>query len=360
MVKRVKERNITLDIIRLFALFSVVSVHFFMNSKFYDLKVSGLSMLIMIIFQSFFLICVPLFLILTGYLQNKKKLEKSYYKGIKKILIIYLITSIIFSIFTKALLSRPMSLKIFIFNLLSFKGSDYAWYIEMYIGLFLLIPFLNIIFNKLNEKESKYLLLTMIVLVALPAVLNIYKFDDITWWTKPCISNKYTKLVPNFWTGIYPIMYYYLGAYLSKYKVNLSTKKNIIYLVISTILFGLFNFWRSNGHKYIFSSWNRYQSLFILIIAFLTFNLLLKIKIKKPSNKTLFIFKLTTDSVLGAYLLSNMFDLCVYKVLNEHVVNIFNRWMYAPITVIIVFILSLGVSICIELIYRLIKNKKIA
>lgn len=79
-MKKINTRNITLDIIRLVALLFVISVHFFMNSKFYTVKVSGINMLIMIIFQSLFLVCVPLFLILTGYLQ--KKLEKKYYKGI--------------------------------------------------------------------------------------------------------------------------------------------------------------------------------------------------------------------------------------------------------------------------------------
>jgi hypothetical protein len=32
--------------------------------------------------------------------------------------------------------------------------------------------------------------------------------------------------------------------------------------------------------------------------------------------------------------------------------------MYAPLAIIVVFICSLGLSICVELIYRLIKNKK--
>jgi surface polysaccharide O-acyltransferase-like enzyme len=357
-MKKVKTRNITLDIIRLVALFFVISVHFFMNSKFYTVKVSGIKMLIMIIFQSLFLVCVPLFLILTGYLQNKKKLEKKYYKGIIKILLVYLIMSIIYSVFIKLFVNKPMNIKMFILNLLKFKGTDYAWYIEMYIGLFLLIPFLNIIFNKLSEKENKYLLLTLIGLVCIPSVLNIYRFDSITWFKQPCISNKYVKLVPSFWTGIYPILYYYLGAYLSKYKLNISIKKNILYIVILTILFGCFNFYRSWGHTYIFSSWNRYSSLFIFILGLLIFNLLLNIKINKPSKRVEYIFKLTTDSVLGAYLISNMFDRVVYKVLNEHVSNILNRWMYAPLAIIVVFICSLGLSICVELIYRLIKNKK--
>ena len=354
-----KQRNITLDIIRLVALFCVVGVHFFYNSGFYNLNVSGIKMLIMIFAQSFFLICVPLFIILTGYLQNKKELKDGYYKGLKKILIIYFVFSLFFSVFVKFYLGKPMNLKIFIFNLLRFKGSKYGWYIEMYIGLFLLIPFLNLIFNNLNQKNTKKLIGTMLILVGIPCVLNIFNFDSFSWWKQPSISNEYSKIFPAYWTGLYPLMYYFIGAYLSKYEVKISTKKNILYLLLSIILFGLFNYYRSYGAKYIFSTWNDYSSLFVFIIAVLTFNLLLKIKINNPSKKTEYLFKLTTDSVLGAYLISAMFDLYVYKKLARLVPHIRDRFVYAPVTVLIVFVASLLLSIFVELIYRLITKKTI-
>ena len=354
-----KKRNITLDIIRAFALFCVVGVHFFLNSNFYNIKVSGIKMLVMIIFQSFFLVCVPLFLILTGYLQNRKELTKDYYKGIKKIIITYLIFSLIFSVFVKLYLHRNINLKVFILNLLRFKGTDYGWYIEMYIGLFLLIPFLNLVFNNIDQDKAKKLLITMVVLVGIPSVLNIFNFGSLSWWKQPSSSAKYAKIFPGYWMSIYPIMYYYLGAYLSRYKVKLSTKKNIILLIISTILFGLFNYYRSYGANYVFSSWNNYSSLFIFIIAFLTFNLMLKIDIKNPSKKLQYICKLSTDSVLGAYLISAMFDIFVYRRLAYIAVHTRDRFVYAPITILIVFTASLLFSMCVELVYRLIKTKKI-
>jgi len=81
----VKKRNPSLDIIRCIALFSVISVHFFLNNGFYGEIVIGKTMYIATIFRSMFMVCVPLFLVLTGYLMSGKKLSKTYYLGIKKL-----------------------------------------------------------------------------------------------------------------------------------------------------------------------------------------------------------------------------------------------------------------------------------
>lgn len=61
------KRDIKLDIIRIFSLLCVISVHFLLNSGFYEETVEGKKMLIMCIYRMFFIICVPMFITLTGY-----------------------------------------------------------------------------------------------------------------------------------------------------------------------------------------------------------------------------------------------------------------------------------------------------
>lgn len=75
------KRNLNLDLIRSIAVFSVLSVHFFLNNGFYEYPVDGGRMYMMVAMRTFFMICVPLFLILTGYLMNKKKLSIEYFSG---------------------------------------------------------------------------------------------------------------------------------------------------------------------------------------------------------------------------------------------------------------------------------------
>ena len=108
--KRVRDPK--LDIIRIFALICVVGVHFFLNSGFYDVPIVGKRMYVASVVRAFFITCVPLFLMLTGYLVNKKQLSKKYYKGIIKVLIIYAICSVIYSIFIKVYEKKDMNIGI--------------------------------------------------------------------------------------------------------------------------------------------------------------------------------------------------------------------------------------------------------
>lgn len=67
-MSKTKTRDIGLDITRIVAFISVVSVHFFLNSSFYDTPVLGKRMYAMTIMRTAFMVCVPLFMILSGYL----------------------------------------------------------------------------------------------------------------------------------------------------------------------------------------------------------------------------------------------------------------------------------------------------
>ena len=352
MEKTKKARDVRLDIIRIFSLFCVIAVHFFLNSGFYNEIVIGKKMYIMSIIRSFFIICVPMFIMLTGYLVNGKTLSKKYYKGIIKILIIYLICSIIYSLFVKFYLKEEMTFTIFLKKLISYSGTRYSWYIEMYIGLFLLIPFFNIIINSLkSKKEYQLILITLIILIALPSILNIFKFDSIDWWKKPSISKSYVKILPAWWTSGYPVLYYFLGAYLKRYTVNINTKLNIFLLVIFTIIDGTFNFYRSFSVKYIWGSWNSYSSLFVMIETFLVFNLLLKINLNNNSIRNN-LLKTLSNACLGAYLISCMYDKIIYDKLEVLIPNVKQRFIYAPVVVLLSFTCSIITSILINTVYK--------
>ena len=145
------KRNLNADLIRCVAVFSVISVHFLLNGGFYKQEVCGIPMLVMCMYRSFFMTCVPLFLILTGYLMGRKKLSKGYYKGLWKTIEIYLLASIACLLFKKFVQEEDITIYSGLLSILAFKGANYAWYIEMYIGLFCLIPFLNLIWQGLED-----------------------------------------------------------------------------------------------------------------------------------------------------------------------------------------------------------------
>ena len=350
------KRDARLDIIRIFSLFCVVAVHFLLNCGFYNEIVEGKKMLFMCIYKAFFIICVPMFITLTGYLKNKEKLSKNYFKKIEKILIIYVICSIIYSIFTKYYLKQDMNFSIFIKNLLSYKGTEYSWYIEMYIGLFLLIPFLNLIYNNLNGKQEKrILMIVLFCLIGLNGIVNIFKFGDIEWWKNPSTNGEYVQLIPKWWTSIYPIFYYFLGAYLREFKLKIRNSKLAILIVVSVVLLGFFDYYRSYKSEYIWGAWTEYGSGFVMIITALVFSFLLNINVKENKKKEL-VLKYMSNACLGAYLISCMFDKIYYKKLEIIVPNVKDRFIYMHIMVLASFASSMILSIIINKVYEYIKS----
>lgn len=350
MKKEVKEkRDLRLDVIRIFSLFCVVSVHFFLYSGFYDETMTGKTMFIITMGRSFFIICVPMFIVLTGYLMNRKELSKSYYKGIIRTLWIYLICSIVFHIFIHFYDGTEITLKSFIKDLLSFSGTSYAWYIEMYIGLFLLIPFFNMIINNLKtEKEYKMLLFTLLLMIGIPNVFNTIKYYSPYWIKYPDV--KVLKLFPAWWASIYPVFYYFLGAYLYKYKKNISKYKNLILLIVVIILDGLLNFHVSYGKPFVSSSFNHYGSIIVMIKTYLVFSILLGFKITNSTKKDK-ILKTISNACLGAYLVSCIFDKVGYHILNNNIITFKDRIIYAPLMVLIVFISSIILALIIDFFY---------
>lgn len=97
---------------------------------------------------------------------------------------------------------------------------------------------------------------------------------------------------------MYPIFYYFLGAYLAKYPVKMGVKLNIVLLIFFALFDGIFNFCHSFSSTYIFGGWNDYPSATIMIITSLMFNLLLKIK----SNKKIRILPILINVVYNLFI----------------------------------------------------------
>ena len=274
-----KYREIGPDIVRIVAFMSVPAIHFFLNSGFYSAPVSGFKMYEMVIVRTLFMICVPLFLLLSGYLLSRKEipLEKkaivSYYARLQKILITYIIATIGIILFKQFYIHESIGIKQGILNILGYN--QYSWYINMYIGLFLISPFLNAIWRMINKKENaRFLVIVLAFLTVIPSILNIYDLNTPGALLRPGLSNTYNTIVPSWWQSVYPVTYYYIGAYINKY-VNvkqLKIWKLIILLIVAVIGFGIFNTWRSYSVIFMFGpwcDWGGFQNTIDSVIVFL-------------------------------------------------------------------------------------------
>ena len=353
MEQRKPQRMLGPDLVRITACFTVLSVHFFLNNGFYSEPVEGAPMFIMVLMRSAFMVCVPLFLLLTGYLMRNKKLEKGYYAKGAKTLGVYVLASAACIIYKLAYLKTGEPLKA-VLSVLNYTGAPYAWYIEMYFGLFLLIPFLNILYHGLPGRNAKRALLgTLLFLTALPLVLNVYVVTDAAWWAMPSASTAYQQIIPQWWRGVYPLTYYYLGAYIGEYGVRLPAASGRLVTLSALLLNGIYNYWRSRGGKFVWGVWNDWGSLFNVVCAVLVFMLLVhKDGARRPAPYRRAV-AVVSDLTLGIYLTSYIFDNLFYPILKQAVPVMPDRLPYYFVIVPLVFLCSMVVSGVIELIWTL-------
>ncbi|MBQ3054461.1 MAG: acyltransferase family protein [Clostridia bacterium] len=329
------ERSYNLDFIRIFSLFTVICVHFFLNCGYYNVLVSGGYMFIMTFLRTFFMICVPLFITLSGYLMKDKVLSKKYYKGIVKTISIYFITSAFCIVFKVLYQKMPMDIKGIVKSVFDYTGASYGWYIEMYIGLFLIIPFLNLCYNGLNTQKQKLALLaTSIFVTILPPFINVY-----------------VKILPSWWSAVYPVAYYFLGCYLKEYPLKLKKSMSLFLIFDITLLCALASYLYSKDNVFQWASFQDHGTAGVFLNTALVFSLLIR---TKTDNLAPF-FKKSLASIsgltLGAYLISYIFDSVFYPILNEKTPFEQRLYCFIPIT-LAVFICSLALSYVADLIYR--------
>ncbi len=349
-----KTRNPTLDLIRVLAGLFVCGVHFFLYTGFYYEKIVDGKMYLPVLVRAFMGMCVPLFLVLSGYLMNSKKPSKTYYRGIVKTLVIYVLSGICGLLFEVFYLEQEVTPLSGFLRLFDFTSAKYAWYVEMYIGLFLLIPFLNMGYHALNTRKKKLaLVITLCVLTALPSLVNSFNFTIDGWWQNPTLSKEYQALVPDHWISLYPMTYYFIGAYLKEYPPKASKTKLFVLLIISLNLFAVYNIYRSGQGSIMSASWTNWSGFEQVVDTPLLFALLLKVKLDNAPKAVKSVLAKLSNLTLGTYLISYIFDRIIYyDYFGKWVPNFLERFKYYPLLVLTVYILSACSSYVLSLIAK--------
>ena len=335
-----KQRILGLDIIRDIAFFALVSVHFFLNTQLYGMQVNSGKVYLAVILRMLSMVCIPLFLMLTGYLKLNKSLDKKYYAGLVRIVLIYVFAMFFNYTFYHFWDNRILTHASLAKDILLFLDS--AWYIGMYIGLYLISPFLNKLFLNLSKQEERILLFSMLFVVSLPTVANAFG----------------VKILPDWWVGIYPIMYYFLGCHFSKNELKISNRKRLLIFVGSVLLMVGFTLFMTHGKVFDFSKWNDWGSPFTVLLSCAVFMLCLGVfrdrKVPKLVQKI--IVFISTFSFVG-YLVSPVLERIVYKKVVPVGVSFQERFNYYIVAVLSVALLSLLISVFITKIYELLYKK---
>lgn len=286
-----KKREPGIDLIRCVGLLFVVGIHFFYNNGFYFVPQDSLRILPGNTVRYLFFCCNGIFMMLTGYLKTTQPLRGKYYRSLLPVLVSYTIASAVSIPIRHFCFGDAQSLSVWITRFFTFFGVNYGWYIEMYVGLVLISPILNLAMDKLeSDRGVLFLTGTLVVLTALPSATDL-------------------QLAPDFWTGMYPLTYYAIGAAIRRLQPKMRVWQGLggamlvsLGMGIATLLTADENFSSGFGQGY--------GGFWTTATAALLFLGLYRIRVGERMAKLL---AWAAGGVFEGYMLSHLLDAWVYR-----------------------------------------------
>ena len=358
-----KPRFVGIDLVKILACMLVVCVHFFLYSGFYNEPITKEWGQAPIFMRWIAYCCVPLFMITTGYLMKNKTLSKKYYLGIIRVLVIYLVCSVICYAYDHHhwphKYDNPYggySAWVFIRGLFMFSDAQYAWYVEYYLCIFLIIPFINLAFNGLkNQKQRQVMVITTILITVVSQSLYI-GFDDAY------AHSAQFKLFPGYFTRCYPIAYYLIGAYIREYppKRTLVNKMyfagmfllGLAWISTTTYQHSLAN--EKDNFKMLSRHYNDYGSWPVALCSTMLFLILFDIQSKNPV--IIKVIKFISESTFACYLVSYVFDTHFYATDSKFGMSYHTpqeRWAHCYEVLPKIFFSAMGLALTIQAVYNL-------
>lgn len=229
-----KERQPGLDLVRATAIFFVIALHgITMRGALGEALLTPV-WCAKVFVRYLALSAVPLFLMLSGYLQAGKHPAKAYYRGILPLYLSYFAIAALCmaaQTYRAYVGGEPLpAVWTALYKILDFSADGYAWYFEMYIGLFLLIPFLNLAYAHIPTRAGKHALLASLVfLTLLPETLVSFA----PYYGGGSLS---LRILPDFFESLYPITFYFVGSYIGEYRPKLRAWQRLLFVLLGAAL----------------------------------------------------------------------------------------------------------------------------
>ena len=224
------ERNSSFELLRIVSMLFIIIGHIILYGGFFKNSSPTLFPIVMLL-EIFIIIHVNSYILVTGYFQSQSKLN------FKKVVNLFL---------TVWFYRILVLLGIFIFLAIKSNGINFLeflkinlynyWFINVYIVLYILSPFLNIIIEKLNKKGYLILLCSMFVFCSVFTCCIYPAF----------FANNGGYSLVNF------VLLYFIGGYIRKFSLDdykllkSKTRKQkiffflLLYIAITLLNFGMF------------------------------------------------------------------------------------------------------------------------
>lgn len=329
-----RAREVNPDLVRCIALFFVMGVHFYTHCDIYNAGFTGIGALLSEVLRTSFTPALALFLMLSGYFQRGRKLTARYYLGILRLLEMYLICAVLDLLYSHFWLGTELTVRSFFGSIVNFTASEYSWYILLYGGLFLLIPFLNMMYASLSCRGHKRILIVSI------AALSCLPFSAL---------NAFVNLCPYWWQRIWPIMFYLMGVYVGEYRPQPGAKRCGLWLLAALGVFSLYNFLVYSLASpltlpYTQSFMYAHESLQNAVLSPLVFLFVLSLDLTRCPAWLTRLMAAVAKYSYGAFLFSSITDSFVYGRLTLLVPAAARRMLFFPLALPVSYALAVALS----------------
>lgn len=288
-----KERVYGLDLIRCFAFLLVVTFHSFLNNGHSYVAQVGTMVWLADSFRFLSISCIGLYLMLSGYLKCENTSIKSCYRGLLSVLVGYLLACAVCIPVRHFVFDQVYTFDGWIKKIFNFTAVSYGWYVEMFIGLSLLVPFINMALKYIGDNKKRLYILAV-------ALLFMTALPGATKW----------DIAPDYWRIAYPVTYYVLGAVVYKLQPKINTWLGLLTALATAALLGAHTVLTTDGTYKEFVPQREFQDLWIVFIVFFLFVALYRVNVPQKLGRVLAL--MSTGCYCG-YMLSSLFDCWVYK-----------------------------------------------
>lgn len=226
-----RERAAGIDLVKICAMFFVLSLHFCLHGGFYSFPMEQTSVAVISGFRMLSYECVPLFLLISGFLMKNATMTAKHVIKITPIVINTILIAVITIVYKILVLHEHWDLYVWIESAYHLQQPPYGWYVNMYIPLYLMMPFINAAYRGMSSKKAKFGVLAVLIFVANLAIsVNRFKFI-------PHPEEKVALgFTPNYFGNIWPFAYYWVGMMIAEYRPRI--KKWILFPVLVLLLAG--------------------------------------------------------------------------------------------------------------------------
>lgn len=186
------KRNLNLDVLRILAMLMIISLHTIVHSKLFY-STSDMSIHILSLFLYYLVIIgVNIFVLISGYFLVDK--EFSWKKFFRIAIEVWFYS--IFILLLSFIFNFNLSVKEILFSIFPITLKQY-WFVPVYLLLYVISPYLNILIKYMNKKEHFTLLSLLIIIFTCYNALT-HTFDSsqgfgIIWFIILYLTSAYIK-----------------------------------------------------------------------------------------------------------------------------------------------------------------------